>query len=84
MKWRTIENHKVFKLNFFFDFNPCFPNYVLTKTYHTIDEDEQILEKVIGTEIQCLQGKCLTQKVLKKKPEKDSKNVKPITKNEKL
>jgi nucleosome assembly protein 1-like 1 len=34
------------------------------------------------TEIQWLPGKCLTQKVLKKKPKKGSKNAKPITKTE--
>ena len=34
------------------------------------------------TEIEWLPGKCLTQKVLKKKPKKGSKNAKPITKTE--
>lgn len=35
------------------------------------------------TEIEWHPGKCLTQKVLKKKPKKGSKNAKPITKIEK-
>lgn len=35
------------------------------------------------TEIEWYPGKCLTQKVLKKKPKKGSKNMKPITKTEK-
>ncbi|CAL0330300.1 unnamed protein product [Lupinus luteus] len=82
IKWIRIENPKGFKLEFFFDSNPYFSNSVLTKTYHMIDEDEPILEKAIGTEIQWLPGKCLTQKVLKKKPKKGSKNAKPITKTE--
>ncbi|KAK7291833.1 hypothetical protein RIF29_07289 [Crotalaria pallida] len=82
IKWSRIENPKGFKLEFFFDSNPYFSNSVLTKTYHMIDEDEPILEKAIGTEIQWLPGKCLTQKVLKKKPKKGSKNAKPITKTE--
>ncbi|CAL0306976.1 unnamed protein product [Lupinus luteus] len=82
IKWSRIENPKGFKLEFFFDSNPYFPNSVLTKTYHMIDEDEPILEKAIGTEIKWLPGKCLTQKVLKKKPKKGSKNAKPITKTE--
>jgi nucleosome assembly protein 1-like 1 len=35
-----------------------------------------------STEIEWYPGKCLTQKVLKKKPRKGSKNTKPITKTE--
>jgi nucleosome assembly protein 1-like 1 len=34
------------KLEFFIDTNPYFKNFVLTKTYHMIDDDE--LEKAIG------------------------------------
>ncbi|KAF9613063.1 hypothetical protein IFM89_005511 [Coptis chinensis] len=82
IKWRRIENPKGFMLEFFFDANPYFKNSVLTKTYHMIDDDEPILEKAIGTEIEWLPGKSLTQKVLKKKPKKGSKNTKPITKTE--
>ncbi|KAG6586477.1 Nucleosome assembly protein 1;2, partial [Cucurbita argyrosperma subsp. sororia] len=82
IKWCRIDNPKGFKLEFFFDTNPFFKNSVLTKTYHMIDEDEPILEKAIGTEIEWYPGKCLTQKLLKKKPKKGSKNAKPITKTE--
>ncbi|XP_042398519.1 nucleosome assembly protein 1;2-like [Zingiber officinale] len=82
IKWCRIDEPKGFKLEFFFDTNPFFKNAVLTKTYHMIDEDEPILEKAIGTEIEWLPGKCLTQKILKKKPKKGSKNAKPITKTE--
>ncbi|RYR77173.1 hypothetical protein Ahy_A01g001634 isoform E [Arachis hypogaea] len=82
IKWSRIDNPKGFKLEFYFDTNPYFTNTVLTKTYHMIDEDEPILEKAIGTEIQWHPGKCLTQKILKKKPKKGSKNAKPITKTE--
>nr|AAB72115.1 NAP1Ps [Pisum sativum] len=82
IKWTRIEEPKGFKLEFFFDSNPYFSNSVLTKIYHMVDEDEPILEKAIGTEIQWLPGKCLTQKVLKKKPKKGAKNAKPITKTE--
>ncbi|KAF3621704.1 hypothetical protein FXO38_31708 [Capsicum annuum] len=82
IKWTRIDNPKGFKLEFFFDTNPFFKNTVLTKTYHMIDEDEPILEKAIGTEIDWHQGKCLTQKILKKKPKKGSKNAKPIIKTE--
>ncbi|CAL9767403.1 unnamed protein product [Musa acuminata subsp. burmannicoides] len=82
IKWCRIDDPKGFKLEFFFDTNPYFKNAVLTKTYHMIDEDEPILEKAIGTEIEWLPGKCLTQKILKKKPKKGSKNAKPITKTE--
>lgn len=82
IKWYRIEEPKGFKLEFYFDTNPYFKNAVLTKTYHMIDEDEPILEKAIGTEIEWYPGKCLTQKLLKKKPKKGSKNAKPITKTE--
>ncbi|KAK2983799.1 hypothetical protein RJ640_008475 [Escallonia rubra] len=82
IKWYRIDNPKGFKLEFFFDSNPYFKNSVLTKTYHMIDDDEPILEKAIGTDIEWHPGKCLTQKVLKKKPRKGSKNAKPITKTE--
>ncbi|KDO48190.1 hypothetical protein CISIN_1g017359mg [Citrus sinensis] len=82
IKWFRIDDPKGFKLEFYFDPNPYFKNSVLTKTYHMIDEDEPILEKAIGTEIEWYPGKCLTQKLLKKKPKKGSKNAKPITKTE--
>uniref|UniRef100_A0ACD5T7Z1 Uncharacterized protein n=1 Tax=Avena sativa TaxID=4498 RepID=A0ACD5T7Z1_AVESA len=82
IKWYRISDPKGFKLEFHFNTNPFFKNEVLTKTYHMIDEDEPILEKAIGTEIEWYPGKCLTQKVLKKKPKKGSKNAKPITKIE--
>ncbi|KAL3644361.1 Nucleosome assembly protein [Castilleja foliolosa] len=83
IKWSRVDNPKGFKLEFYFDTNPFFKNSVLTKTYLMIDEDEPILEKALGTEIEWLPGKCLTQKILKKKPKKGSKNAKPITKTEK-
>lgn len=82
IKWFRIDDPKGFKLEFYFDPNPYFKNSILTKTYHMIDEDEPILEKAIGTEIEWYPGKCLTQKLLKKKPKKGSKNAKPITKTE--
>ncbi|KAK4395113.1 Nucleosome assembly protein 1 [Sesamum angolense] len=83
IKWCKIDNPKGFKLEFFFDTNPFFKNSVLTKTYHMIDDDEPILEKAIGTQIEWYPGKCLTQKVLRKKPKKGAKNAKPIIKTEK-
>lgn len=82
IKWYRIDNPKGFKLEFLFNTNPFFKNTLLTKTYHMIDEDEPILEKAIGTDIEWYPGKCLTQKILKKKPKKGSKNAKPITKTE--
>lgn len=82
IKWCRIDDPKGFKLDFFFDTNPFFKNSVLTKTYHMIDDEDLILGKAIGMEIEWYPGKCLTQKILKKKPRKGSKNVKPITKTE--
>ncbi|GLJ05668.1 hypothetical protein SUGI_0022710 [Cryptomeria japonica] len=82
IKWCRIEDPKGFKLDFYFDTNPYFKNSVLTKTYHMIDDDEPILERAIGTEIEWHPGKCLTKKLMKKKPKKGAKNVKPVTKTE--
>ncbi|KAJ8566043.1 hypothetical protein K7X08_030520 [Anisodus acutangulus] len=82
VKWSKIDDPKGFKLEFFFETNPYFKNTVLIKTYHMIDEDEPILEKALGTEIEWYPGKCLTQKILKKKPKKGSKNAKPNTETE--
>ncbi|XP_020533957.1 nucleosome assembly protein 1;2 isoform X2 [Jatropha curcas] len=82
IKWCRIDDPEGFKLEFYFDPNHYFKNSVLTKTYHMIDDDDPILEKTIGTEIEWYPGKCLTKKVLKKKPRKGSKNAKPITKTE--
>ncbi|KAL8195780.1 hypothetical protein R6Q57_025533 [Mikania cordata] len=83
MKWCRIAGAKGFKLELYFNPNPYFKNSVLTKTYEMINEEEHILEKAIGTEIDWFPGKNLTQKVLRKKPKKGSGSVKPpITKTE--
>ncbi|TVT99045.1 hypothetical protein EJB05_17231 [Eragrostis curvula] len=82
IKWCRTDDPKGFKIEFFFNTNPFFKNSVLTKTYHMVDEDDQILEKATGTEIEWYPGKCLTQKVLQKKPKKGAKITKPITKIE--
>lgn len=78
----NLEGTKGFKLEFYFDENPFFKNTVLTKTYHMVEDDEPILERAIGTEIDWFPGKNLTQKVLQKKPRKGAKNAKPLTKTE--
>ncbi|KAK4481983.1 hypothetical protein RD792_012899 [Penstemon davidsonii] len=84
IKWCNIDKPKGFKLEFFFSTNPFFKNSVLTKTYYMIDDgDEPILEKAIGTPVEWYPGKCLTKKVMKKKPKKGAKNAKPIMKTEK-
>ncbi|KAF2537748.1 hypothetical protein F2Q68_00021898 [Brassica cretica] len=49
----------------------------LTKAYHMIDEDEPLLEKAIGREIDWYPGKCSTQKILKKKPKKGMPSQSP-------
>ncbi|KAG5390045.1 hypothetical protein IGI04_031586 [Brassica rapa subsp. trilocularis] len=51
IKWCKTEEPKGFKLEFLFDSNPFFINNVLTKSYLVIDEDEPLIEKAIGTEI---------------------------------
>ncbi|PWA53453.1 nucleosome assembly protein 1-like 4 [Artemisia annua] len=83
IKWSRVAGAKGFKLEFFFDPNPYFKNSVLTKTYEMINEEEHILEKAVGTEIDWYPGKNLTQKVLRKKPKKGARSPKPpITKTE--
>ena len=54
---------KGFKLDFHFSANPYFSNAVLTKSYYMIDEEDPILEKAEGTDIQWAPGKNLTVKV---------------------
>ncbi|XP_024198699.1 probable disease resistance protein At4g27220 [Rosa chinensis] len=78
VKCFKIHNSKGFKLEFDFDTNPFFKNSVLTKTYHMIDEDEP--NSTAGTEIEWYPAKCLTQKIVKKKHKKGSKNSKLLTK----
>ncbi|KAI7748690.1 hypothetical protein M8C21_000339 [Ambrosia artemisiifolia] len=83
IKWCRLDGAKGFKLELYFNPNPYFKNSVLTKTYEMINEEEHILEKAIGTEIEWFPGKNLTQKVLRKKPKKGLKSIKPpITKTE--
>jgi len=82
IRWYRISGQKGFKLEFHFDTNPFFKNSVLTKTYHMFDEDGGIPYEAIGTKIDWYHGKCLTQKVLKKKHRKGSNMTKPITKTE--
>ncbi|KAI5080054.1 hypothetical protein GOP47_0005533 [Adiantum capillus-veneris] len=82
IRWSKVEDPKGFKLEFLFDNNPFFKNTTLSKEYHMIEEDEPILERAVGTEIEWNAGKNLTQKVMRKKVKKGAKNVKPITKTE--
>jgi hypothetical protein len=56
----------------------------LSKSYYMVEDEEPILERAEGTEIEWLPGKNLTQKVLRKKPKKGSKNTKPVTKTEQV
>ncbi|KAH9322022.1 hypothetical protein KI387_016661, partial [Taxus chinensis] len=76
------KDEKGFKLEFFFNENLYFKNSVLTKIYYMEDENEPILERATGTEIDWLPGKNLTRKVMKKKPKKGAKSAKPVTKIE--
>ncbi|KAG6510716.1 hypothetical protein ZIOFF_028750 [Zingiber officinale] len=80
IKLSRIVEPNGFKLEFFFETNPFFKNTVLTKTYHMVGEVDPILKKVVGTEIEWFQGKCLTQKTLIKKPKMGWRYTNPITK----
>ncbi|XP_062013025.1 nucleosome assembly protein 1;2-like [Rosa rugosa] len=59
VKWVRTDNLRGFKLEFYFRPNPFFKNSILTMTYHMIDDDDSIIEKVIGTEIQWHSKNCL-------------------------
>ncbi|KAI3880523.1 hypothetical protein MKX03_008787 [Papaver bracteatum] len=66
IKWFRIgklEKPKGFKLDFYFDVNPYLDTAVLTKIYHVTHDEEPILEKVGGTEIEWKYGKNVTRKV---------------------
>ncbi|MCO5609507.1 hypothetical protein L7F22_063735 [Adiantum nelumboides] len=78
----NLEGEKGFKLEFIFAENPYFKNSMLTKVYHMAEEEDPILERATGTEIEWHPGKNVTQKLLQKKPKKGSKNTKPVTKVE--
>ncbi|KAJ6415989.1 hypothetical protein OIU84_004727 [Salix udensis] len=78
-EWSRLQSPEGFKLEFYFNPCPYFKNSVLTKTYHIIDESDHILSQAIGTEIEWYPGKCLTKKVVKKKPRMGSKKTKTIT-----
>lgn len=81
IKYSRVDDPKGFKLDFIFDPNPFFKNSVLTKTYHLIDEDDEpVVAKAIGTEIEWFAEKNLTQKPSAKKTKKGSKSGKSITK----
>ncbi|CAM6035962.1 unnamed protein product [Sphagnum compactum] len=82
IKSSNLDENKGFVLEFYFDTNPYFKNPMLSKTYHMIEDDEPILERAVGTEIEWIPGKNLTTKVLKKKPKNGAKNTKPVTKTE--
>ncbi|KAG9128970.1 hypothetical protein Leryth_014734, partial [Lithospermum erythrorhizon] len=82
IKWTRTDEPKGFKLDF--SLIPILTSRILhsLKLYHMIDVYLVDLEKAIGTEIEWYPEKCLTQKILKKKPKKGSKSAKPITKTE--
>mmetsp|Transcript_138763 Transcript_138763/g.241301 ORF Transcript_138763/g.241301 Transcript_138763/m.241301 type:complete len:344 (-) Transcript_138763:609-1640(-) len=83
----TAENfedpNKGFKLTFFFGPNDYFTNTELTKTYHLVEEDEIVIEKCVGSDIDWKPGKDLTMVTKKKKQKhKGGKNTRVITTTE--
>ncbi|KAK9925441.1 hypothetical protein M0R45_033765 [Rubus argutus] len=61
IKWLKKDDSKRFILEFRFNENHFFKNCVLTKTYQFLDEDETILHKVKGSEIEWYPENCLTE-----------------------
>lgn len=72
-----------FTLEFHFAENPFFTNTVLTKTYHLVDEEEIVLDKAEGCDIDWKSGQNLTVVMKKKKVKaKGGKQSKHVTKEE--
>mmetsp|Transcript_10203 Transcript_10203/g.30717 ORF Transcript_10203/g.30717 Transcript_10203/m.30717 type:complete len:389 (-) Transcript_10203:677-1843(-) len=73
-----------FRLTFHFRENPFFTNTTLVKTYHMSEDEDNVLERAEGTEINWTStAKNPTVKVMKKKPKKGAKpGTKPATKLE--
>lgn len=78
-----------FELQFHFSSNPFFTNPILSKRYEVpnlLTEDEPILQKVTGTEIQWKTGQSLTYREITKKQRKkggpNAGQVRSITKKE--
>lgn len=65
----AADNKSGFKLTFQFAPNPHFKPLTLEKTYH-MGEDDTVLEKTEGTEIEWTEGHNPAFKVVKKKPKK--------------
>ena len=75
--------NKGFTITFHFNENPYFTNTTLTKTYHLAEEDEILIEKCEGCDIDWKEGKDLTVTVKKKKQRhKGGKNTRVVTKTE--
>jgi nucleosome assembly protein 1-like 1 len=74
---------KGFTIEFHFAENEFFTNTLLTKTYHLVDEDEIVLDKAEGCEIDWKPGKNLTVIMKKKKQRaKGGKQTRTVTKEE--
>jgi nucleosome assembly protein 1-like 1 len=72
------EDGKGFTLEFHFSPNDYFSNIVLTKEYdvpNLLLSDEPVLKNVKGTEIDWKEGRCLTQRMVKKKQRGKGKNA---------
>eukprot|EP00736_Rhodelphis_marinus_P003640 Rmarinus@m.2350 len=70
-----MDDGKSFKLTFDFMPNPYFTNTSLTKSYIMADEEDPILEKAEGTDIEWNQGKDPTVKIMKKKAKKGKQKI---------
>ena len=80
----TEEEGIGFRLEFTFDKNEFFTNTKLTKTYFMADgDDDPVLEKAEGTQIDWAAGKNVTVKIKKKKQRnKNGKGTRTVTKTE--
>lgn len=74
---------KGFTLTFHFMPNDYFTNTELTKTYHLVEDDEILIEKCEGCDIDWKPGQDLTVVIKKKKQKhKGGKNTRVVTKEE--
>lgn len=75
------ETEKGFSLHFRFAPNPFFKNDLLTKTYYLVEEEELMLDRAEGSQIDWKEGQNLTVKTVRKRQKhRGGKNVRTVTK----
>jgi nucleosome assembly protein 1-like 1 len=81
----SAEDNQSFTLTFYFEKNSFFTNETLTKTYHMVKEEEEMLDYAEGCKINWNKEKNVTVKLVKKTQRHKTKNeVRVVTREEKV